>query len=96
MNAFGPTNILSFPGGIDLPGTLLLSIDTLYRECLIYSQTVQEHCLRLIAHGMAHLAQLDHGIEHDALSTIFERKANGWLINNNIIYLTGFKNISST
>lgn len=82
MQVAGPTNILSFPGGSDLPGTLLLSLDTLQRECLIYGQDVQEHCLRLIAHGMAHLAQLEHGPEHDLLSSIFEDAAYEWLRNN--------------
>ena len=85
MNVFGPTNILSFPGGMDLPGTLLLSIDTLHRECLIYGQTLSAHCLHLLAHGMAHLAQLDHGELHDALSLTCKTFAQNWLKDKNII-----------
>lgn len=61
MNCMGPTNVLSFPGGEDLPGILLLSLDTLARECLLYGQELAEHALRLLAHGMGHLAGLDHG-----------------------------------
>lgn len=63
----GPTNVLSFPGAAGMAGTLLLSLDTLGRECLLYGQEPREHLLRLLAHGMGHLAGLDHGPEMDAL-----------------------------
>lgn len=63
----GPTNVLSFPGAAGMAGTLLLSLDTLGRECLLYGQDPREHLLRLLAHGMGHLAGLDHGPEMDAL-----------------------------
>lgn len=63
----GPTNVLSFPGTAGMAGTLLLSLDTLGRECLLYGQDPREHLLRLLAHGMGHLAGLDHGPEMDAL-----------------------------
>ena len=61
MRCMGPTNVLSFPGGEDLPGILLLSLDTLMRECLLYGQEPAGHALRLLAHGMGHLAGVDHG-----------------------------------
>ncbi len=67
MGCTGPTNVLSFPGGDAMPGTLLLSLDTLDRECLLYGQEPSEHLLRLLAHGMGHLAGLDHGPGMDAL-----------------------------
>ena len=67
----GPTNVLSFPGGCDSPGTLLLSVNTLHRECLLYGQEPGEHTLRLLAHGMAHLCGLDHGEQMDAVSSAF-------------------------
>ena len=63
----GPTNVLSFPGGSGMAGTLLLSLDTLERECLFYGQDPREHLLRLLAHGIGHLAGLDHGPGMDAL-----------------------------
>lgn len=63
----GPTNVLSFPGASGMAGTLLLSLDTLGRECLLYGQEPRGHLLRLLAHGMGHLAGLDHGPEMDAL-----------------------------
>ncbi|MBQ3060734.1 MAG: rRNA maturation RNase YbeY [Desulfovibrio sp.] len=67
LNCTGPTNVLSFPGADDLPGSLLLSLNTLERECLQYGQKISEHLLRLLAHGMVHLAGFDHGPEMDYL-----------------------------
>lgn len=67
LGCTGPTNILSFPGGADAPGVLLLSLDTLHRECLLYGQDPAEHAVRLLAHGMGHLCGLDHGPDMDAL-----------------------------
>ena len=71
MGCQGPTNVLSFPGGCDSPGTLLFSLDTLRRECLLYGQEPGEHALRLLAHGMAHLCGLDHSALMDAVSDYF-------------------------
>lgn len=71
----GPTNVLSFPGGCDSPGTLLFSLDTLRRECLLYGQEPGEHALRLLAHGMAHLCGLDHGQRMDTVSEHFMKAA---------------------
>ena len=76
LGCTGPTNILSFPGGGGFfgargtpgtPGALLLSLDTLQRECLLYGQEPAEHIVRLLAHGMGHLRGLDHGPVMDAL-----------------------------
>ena len=82
LGCTGPTNILSFPGGGGFfgvpgvpgapnvpgaPGALLLSLDTLQRECLLYGQDPAEHLVRLLAHGMGHLRGLDHGPAMDAL-----------------------------
>ena len=71
LGCTGPTNVLSFPGGCDSPGTLLFSLDTLRRECLLYGQEPTEHAIRLLAHGMAHLCGLDHGEQMDMVSQIF-------------------------
>lgn len=68
MGCCGPTNVLSFPGDACLPGQLVLSLPTWRRECLLYGQEGREHLLRLLAHGMAHLAGLDHGPEMDDLA----------------------------
>ena len=68
MDCSGPTNVRSFPGDAALPGQLVLSLPTWRRECLLYGQDGREHLLRLLAHGMGHLAGLDHGPEMDALA----------------------------
>ena len=67
LGCMGPTNVLSFPGSDDLPGTILLSLDTLDRECLIYGQRPAEHFWRLLIHGIVHIAGYDHGEEMDSL-----------------------------
>ncbi len=54
--------------GEDAPchlGWLVLSLDTWRRECLLYGQEPVEHALRLLAHGLGHLAGYDHGPEMD-------------------------------
>ncbi len=63
----GPTNIITFPGDADLPGALFLSLDCLRRECLLYRQDMETHFIRLLAHGIGHLAGLDHGIEMSSM-----------------------------
>lgn len=89
MGCSGPTNVLSFPGaagpaqepgvagaaGSRMAGTLLLSLDTLERECLFYGQEPAGHLLRLLAHGMGHLAGLDHGPEMEALCAACQEAA---------------------
>lgn len=76
MGCQGPTNVLSFPGVDGMPGILLLSADTLHRECLLYGQWPEEHLIRLLAHGLAHLCGLDHGPTMDALCQQMETA--GW------------------
>lgn len=59
----GPTNIITFPGDGEMPGMLFVSMDCLARECLFYRQGRLAHFIRLLAHGIGHLAGLDHGRE---------------------------------
>lgn len=75
MECLGPTNVLSFPGGPDMAGSLLLSVDTLLRESTLYGQNSSQHCIRLLAHGMGHLLGYDHGEEMNTLCTAMERAA---------------------
>lgn len=79
LGCHGPTNVLSFPGAPGMAGALLLSLDTLERECLLYGQEPCEHLLRLLAHGMGHLAGLDHGPEMDALCVACQEAAEAGL-----------------
>lgn len=72
LGCAGPTNILSFPPfsgdeSVSGRGSLLLSLDALQRECLLYGQDAAEHAVRLFSHGMAHLAGLDHSDAMDFL-----------------------------
>ena len=73
----GPTNILSFPSSVQAgragaDGSLILSTPTLRRESLLYGQEPIEHAVRLLAHGLAHLAGLEHGPEMWALCARLE------------------------
>jgi probable rRNA maturation factor len=72
----GPTNCLAFPDagrpGAVFGGSFFVSLDTLYRECLLYGQAPAVHLLRLLAHGLAHLAGFDHGEEMDAVCARLE------------------------
>ncbi len=90
MGCHGPTNVLSFPldeslaetGDDDAPvqlGGLVLSVDALRREALLYGQDVRGHCLRLLAHGLGHLAGYDHGPEMDGLCAVMLSGAERWL-----------------
>lgn len=90
MACHGPTNVLSFPLDEELEGnaagpaplqlgSLVLSVDTLRREALLYGQDGREHCLRLLAHGLGHLAGYDHGPEMDELCSAMLAAAEDWL-----------------
>ena len=90
MGCHGPTNVLSFPideqiagpEDKDVPvqlGSLVFSVDTLHRETLLYGQDPEEHCLRLLAHGLGHLAGYDHGPEMDELCSEMLSAAEAWL-----------------
>jgi probable rRNA maturation factor len=51
------------PGGSaeGFRGCLALSVDTLEREAFLYGQEAAAYCIRLLAHGLAHLAGCGHG-----------------------------------
>lgn len=75
LHCVGPTNVLSFPSGDDPDeegrvwiGEMVLSLDTLMRECLLYHQPPLEHFRRLCAHSLLHLLGFEHGPQMDALT----------------------------
>jgi probable rRNA maturation factor len=70
MGCLGPTNVFSFPGDEDWLGDLVLSVETLVRECRLYNQDPHEYTVRLLAHGMLHLMGHDHGPEMEALTEL--------------------------
>lgn len=63
LGCSGPTNILSFPGENGRLGSMMLSVETLMRESVLYGQDPEEHARRLLAHGMGHLIGFDHSPE---------------------------------
>ena len=73
----GPTNCLAFPvarrADAFLGGSLFVSLDALHRECLLYGQSPGAHLRRLLAHGLAHLAGLDHGEAMESLCAALEK-----------------------
>ncbi len=95
MQCMGPTNVLSFPAlpmtgnGEDVPllwyeaqehaDILVLSVDTLHRECLLYGQELLAHTLRLLAHGLGHILGYDHGEEMFALCAEMEDRGREFL-----------------
>ncbi len=61
----GPTNVLSFPGheGNESasPGQLVINVDAIKRESMLYSQKPYAYLTRLMIHGILHLAGYEHG-----------------------------------
>ena len=75
----GPTNCLAFVDRVGsqhgLCGNLFISTDAVQRECFLYGQGPSEHVVRLLAHGLAHLAGFEHGPQMDALCAKLEALA---------------------
>jgi probable rRNA maturation factor len=60
----GPTNVLSFEDGESgSPGSIVISVDAVERESVLYGQNPLEHFARLLAHGLLHLSGMEHGDE---------------------------------
>jgi len=76
LDCLGPTNCLAFPDagrpGAFPRGSLFVSLDTLYRECMLYGQAPAAYLRRLLAHGLVHLAGFEHGKEMEALCAQLE------------------------
>ena len=76
LDCQGPTNCLAFPDAARpdaaLGGSLFVSLDALYRECLLYGQSPAAYLGRLLAHGLTHLAGFDHGKNMEAICAKLE------------------------
>lgn len=71
LEVLAPTNILSFPEtdpGKDLLGLLIISVEALWRETFLYGQSMSIYLVRLLAHGILHLAGYEHGETMDRLT----------------------------
>lgn len=58
-----------------LLGSLALSVDALARESFLYGQPPASYCVRLLAHGFAHLLGFEHGAAMEELCQRLEQAA---------------------
>jgi probable rRNA maturation factor len=71
----GPTNVLAFPAlepgsgeeASEEAGQLALNLHAVPREAHLYGQDPDRHLVRLLAHGLLHLAGFDHSGHMDDL-----------------------------
>lgn len=73
MGVATPTNVLAFPAteqaeATEALGEVVLNLDALRREALLYGQDAQEHLVRLLSHALLHLAGHDHGPVMESLT----------------------------
>jgi probable rRNA maturation factor len=65
-----PTNVLSFPaakpGGAAFLGDIVITYETLARECADEDKDFLHHLAHLTVHGFLHLIGYDHQIDSDA------------------------------
>lgn len=62
-----PTNVLTFePASPELPGDIVLALETVVREAAAARRSVSAHLSHLVVHGGLHLLGLDHGHAGDA------------------------------
>lgn len=65
-NVFAPTNILSFEAEENNnTSIIILSLETAYRESILYGQEYSEYIVHLLCHGFVHSMGFDHGNEMD-------------------------------
>ncbi len=61
----GPTNVLAFeedsPGEEKFLGEVFINAQAVKRESALYGQPLFEHFIRILAHGIQHLAGFEHG-----------------------------------
>lgn len=81
LNMEGPTNVLSFPGQEGdksaSSGQLVVNVDAIKRESILYAQKPYVHLARLMIHGILHLAGFDHGrIMEDTAQGLMREIAN--------------------
>lgn len=65
-----PTNVLSFPGEIEVAGEILgdlaLCLPVVQREAFQQGKSVQDHAAHLVVHGVLHLMGFDHETDAEA------------------------------
>ncbi|TVQ99244.1 MAG: rRNA maturation RNase YbeY [Desulfovibrionales bacterium] len=77
LGGAGPTNVLSFPEFQEnasgttwnaFSGAIVISVDAVLREAILYGQAPREHFIRLLTHAMLHLAGFSHSAAMDELT----------------------------
>jgi probable rRNA maturation factor len=66
-----PTNVLSFPAGIDLPealvwGDVVVCADVVAREAAAQGKRYEDHFAHMVVHGVLHLMGYDHQTADEA------------------------------
>jgi probable rRNA maturation factor len=66
-----PTNVLSFPAGIDLPdalvwGDIVVCADVVEREAADQGKRFEDHFAHMVVHGVLHLLGYDHQAADEA------------------------------
>jgi probable rRNA maturation factor len=66
-----PTNVLSFPAGIDLPdalvwGDVVVCVDVVEREAADQGKAFADHFAHMVVHGVLHLLGYDHETADEA------------------------------
>jgi probable rRNA maturation factor len=69
-------------------GVLALSTGAVHRESFLYGQPPHRHALRLLAHGLLHLAGYDHGPQMDDMTETLMQCATGKAAADTVV--TGF------
>ncbi len=59
LNLKSPTNVLSFPEEKG-SGSIMISLETVFRESFLYNQPLEEHLIRILIHGILHILNIDH------------------------------------
>lgn len=67
-----PTNVLSFPGGDEYLGDIILALETVRSQAKEQGKSVRDHTIHMLVHGTLHLLGHDHMKECDAVA--MERK----------------------
>lgn len=66
-----PTNVLSFPAELDIPGVdvlgdIVICAPVVIAEAAEQAKTVHDHFAHMVVHGMCHLHGYDHEQEEEA------------------------------
>lgn len=70
LHCNGPTNVLSFSAMDEMYANIFLASSFILREACLYGQKSDEYLLRMLAHGLCHIAGMDHGPDMEYLTEL--------------------------